>query len=308
MRDPDMNDTKVLGRTGIRIPVIGLGAWDYHAGPGPLRRGLEAGALFVDTAESYGTEATVGQAIQGIRDRVFVATKVSPQNFRPADLKRSVDRSLLHLGVDAIDLMQLHQPNPDIPIAETMGALSECVDAGKVRYVGVSNFAVPQLEEALRAAGRNPIVSNQVRYSLIDRTIEQDILPFCRANGITVIAYSPLGRMFQRILDCDPGGCISQIAARTSKSPAQVVLNWCISQEGVVAIPKGNSEAHILDNCAAAGWRLSAEDVELLNTKIQFRRRGRLDQLVRRYMPASMRNLAVQALGLMPRGIRRRMS
>src|ERR1700693_2752038 len=103
---------KELGSTGVFLAEIGIGTANYHAGPVPLRRGLEAGALFVDTAESYGTETIVREAIRGIRDRVFLATKVSPLNFRRNDLRRSVDASLQHLGVDVIDLLQLHQPNP----------------------------------------------------------------------------------------------------------------------------------------------------------------------------------------------------
>ena len=120
---------KELGRTGIRIPEVGLGTWNYRIGPEPLRRGLEEGALFVDTAESYGTEEVVGKAMQGLRERVFVATKVSPENLRPDALRNSVDGSLRRLGIDAIDLLQLHHPNPSIPLQETMGAMADLVDA-----------------------------------------------------------------------------------------------------------------------------------------------------------------------------------
>src|ERR1039457_1816867 len=110
---------KELAQTGVLLPEVGLGTWDYHAGPGPLRRGLEAGALFIDTAESYGTDQVVGEALKGMRESVFVATKVSPQNFRRAPLLASVDSSLQRLGVDTIDLLQLHEYNPAIPIQET---------------------------------------------------------------------------------------------------------------------------------------------------------------------------------------------
>ena len=163
---------KELGSTGVLLPEVGIGTADYHAGPQPLRRGLESGALFIDTAESYGTETIVREAITGIRDRVFVATKVSPQNFHRNDLRRSVDASLERLGVEVIDLLQLHQPNPAIPIEETIGALSDMVDAGKVRFMGVSNFSLAQLEAAQKVSGRHGIVSNQLRYNIIDRTIE----------------------------------------------------------------------------------------------------------------------------------------
>src|SRR3954465_12845641 len=125
--------TKELGQTGVRIPEVGIGTWNYHAGPEPLRRGLEAGAAFIDTGESYGTEPIIGQAIQGLRDRAFIATKVSPQNFRRSDLRNSVDSSLRRLGVETIYLLQLHAPNPAIPLQETIGAMAELAEAGKIR-------------------------------------------------------------------------------------------------------------------------------------------------------------------------------
>src|SRR5438876_986875 len=127
---------KELGRTGILIPELGIGTWNYHAGPLILRKGLDLGALFIDTAESYGTEPVVGDALRGIRDRVFLATKVSPKNFRSNDLRRSADRSLQRLGTDRIDLLQLHEPNPSIPIEETMGAMADlvCVQGSGCRH------------------------------------------------------------------------------------------------------------------------------------------------------------------------------
>jgi diketogulonate reductase-like aldo/keto reductase len=297
---------KELGQTGVLIPEVGLGTWHYHAGPGPLRRGLEFGALFIDTAESYGTEPVVRDAMEGLRGRVFLATKVSPQNFRPADFRKSVDSSLQRLGTDVIDLLQLHEPNSSIPIKETMGEMADLIDAGKVRFAGVSNFSVAQLRDAQEALGRYPIVSNQVRYNLIDRTIEEDLLQYCQANHVTVIAYCPLARGLNRIRDCDPDGVIDELARMTGRSPAQIVLNWCLCKEGVIVIPKGNSEQHILDNCGAAGWRLSAEQIALLDARIRFRRRNRFDVLARRYMPRPLQALASRAVHLLPQSLRRR--
>lgn len=297
---------KELGRTGVFIPEVGLGTWSYHAGPGPLWRGLEAGALFIDTAESYGTEPVVRESMNGLRDRVFLATKVSPQNFHRADFRRSVDSSLRRLGTDVIDLLQLHEPHSSIPIEETMGAMADLIEAGKVRFAGVSNFSVAQLQEAQKALGTYPLVSNQVRYNLIDRTIEKDVLEYCQANRVTVIAYCPLARGLNRIRDCDPSGAIDELVRMTGRSPAQIVLNWCLCKEGVVAIPKGNSEEHILDNCGAAGWRLSAEQVALLDSRIRYRRRNRVDMLARRYTPRSLQSLASRAVHLLPRSLRRR--
>lgn len=296
---------KHLGRTGVAIPELGLGTWHYHAGPVPLRRGLEAGALFIDTAESYGTENVAGEAVAGMRDRVFIATKVAPQNFRAKDLRRSVDASLKQLGVERIDLLQLHEPNPSIPINEPMGALANLVDAGKVRYVGVCNFSVAQLREAQKSLGKYPVVSNQVRYSIIDRTIEKGLLQYCRSNGVAVIAYCPLARGLSRIRDCDPSGVIDELARALGKSPAQIVLNWCLSQDGVVAIPKGNSVEHILDNCGASDWRLTHEQLRLLDTRIKYRYRTGFDLLLRRSVPPGLQTFAKSALDYLPPGLRR---
>ena len=300
--------TKELGKTGAQLPEIGLGTWDYKGGVGPLRKGLEAGACFIDTAEAYGTEGVVGEAIRGMRERVFVATKVSPQNFRKDDLRKSVDASLQKLGVDTIDLMQLHHPNPEIPIEETMGALSEMVDAGKVRFCGVSNFSVAQMQAAQKALGKHPLVSNQVRYNLIDRTIEAEVLPYCQANGITVIAYSPLAKDLARIFDSDPKGILAQISRETGKTPGQIAINWCIYKRGVVAIPKANSAERILENCAASDWRLSAEQIGQLDSGIQFRHRNKFDTLLRKLIPGSLYGVAVKTRNLLPRRIRRLIS
>ena len=297
---------KELGHTGVRIPEVGLGTWNYHAGPGPLRKGLESGACFIDTAESYGNETTVREAIRGLRDQVFIATKVSPQHFRGPDIIRSAEQSLRKLGIERIDLLQLHEPNPSIPIAETMSAMEELVNVGKVRFIGVSNFSVSQLQEAQQALSKHRVVSNQVRYSLIDRTIESGLLQYCQTHQVTVIAYSPLGRDFSRIRDCDPDHAIDQLAQQTGKTPAQLVINWCLCRDGVVAIPKSSSLEHVLENCLASGWRLTREQLLLLDKKIRFRRRTRMDMLLRRWTPGFARTIASHAMRALPSALRRR--
>lgn len=299
---------KELGTTGVLIPEVGIGTWNYHAGPETLRRGLEAGALFIDTAESYGTEGVVGEAVAGLRDPVFLATKVSPQNFHEADLKRSVESSLRRLRVDTLDLLQLHEPNLSVPMEETIGAMTELVDAGKVRFLGVSNFSLSQLQEAQAASKKYPIASNQVRYNIIDRTIEKGLLQYCQANKITVIAYSPLGRRLSRIRDCDPNGIVNHLAAELGKSEAQIVLNWCLCKESVVVIPGGNSLEHILENCTASNWRLSSEQVSLLDENVQYRRRTWFDVFVRRHCPRRLQNIGLRLVNYLPRGLRRRIT
>lgn len=308
-----MNDTrsmmyKPLGRTGIEIPEVGLGTWGYHGGVEPLRRGFEAGALFVDTAESYESEPVVGEALRGLRDRVFLATKVSAQNLRGADLLRAADRSLLRLGVSHIDLYQIHHPNPEVPIEETMEAMEQLVEQGKVRYIGVSNFDVGQLDAARRALRKHSIVANQVRFNLADRTIEGGLLQYCQAHGITVIAYSPLAREISRLFDADPRGLLRQLSRETGRTVAQIAINWCLCREGVVAIPKGNSVDHVLENCMASGWRLTTGQIELLDAQILSRRRGRMDNLVRGLIPRGLIPFAKRCLQSLPRGLRRRLS
>ena len=274
---------KELGQTQITLPEVGLGTWNYAGGVAPLRKGLELGALLIDTAESYGSEDVVGQAVKGIRDRVFIATKVSPAHFRYADVLKAADQSLRRLGVDYIDLYQLHCANYLVPMAETLAAIEKLVEVGKVRFIGVSNFSVSQLKKAQKCMQKNRIISNQVRYNLVDRTIEPRLLPYCQANGVTVIAYSPLARKFQRIFDGDPHGCLARIGKSTGKTPAQISINWCLCKDRVVAIPKASSLEHVEDNCGASDWRLSPEDVKTLDENVNFRRRSHLETMLRHY-------------------------
>ena len=133
-------EMKQLGSTSVMVPEIGLGAWNYTGGVEPLRRGVELGAFLIDTAEVYGTEEAVGQAVRGIREKVFVATKVSGQHLRERDVMRAAETSLRRLQVDVIDLYQVHWPNSGVPIGETMRAMEALVDTGMVRHIGVSNF------------------------------------------------------------------------------------------------------------------------------------------------------------------------
>jgi len=274
-------NTRPLGRTGVMIPEIGVGTSNYSAGPAVIRRAIELGAALVDTAEDYGSEAIVGEAIRGLRDRVFVATKVAPRHFRRADVHASANQSLRQLGTDHIDLYQLHWASDTIPIAETIGAMEELVDAGKVRFIGVSNFSKSQLAAAAAAARTHPIVSNQVRYNLIDRHIESELLPYCRARGVTVIAYSPLAMGLDRLRARDPHRVLERLEAETGRTAAQIALTWCLADPAVVAIVKASSVKRVEENCAASAWRLSdAQRAEL--DRLQFERRGRVEVRLRR--------------------------
>ena len=225
-------DYKELGATGVRLPEIALGTRKYRGGIEPLRKGIELGAFFIDTAESYGSEAVVGEAVKGIRVRVFIATKVSPGHLRRNEVLKAADQSLLRLKMDYVDLYQLHGSNPTIPIDETMAAMEDLVDAGKIRFIGVSNFMPRELKKAVAAMRRHKIVSNQVRYSPIERTVEGEILPYCQKNRISILAFSPLGSGIGNIQRNDPGGVLVRVAAATGKTEAQVALNWYIAKGG----------------------------------------------------------------------------
>jgi len=262
-------ELKELGKTGVKLPEIGLGAWQYKGGVEPLRKGISLGASLIDTAESYDTEGIVSEAIKGRQERVFIATKVSGAHLGHDDLLRAAENSLGRLGTHYIDLYQIHWSNSRIPITETMQAMEALVDMGKVRFIGVSNFSVAELQEAQAAMSKYNIVSNQVLYNLLDREIEDSLLPYCEQSNITVIAYTPLARgglssksLFRRRHEMD---VLQKIASEAGKSMAQVALNWCISKPNVIAIPKANRIEHVIENCAASGWRLSSEQMEALN-------------------------------------------
>ncbi len=260
-----------LGRTGVMIPEVGLGTWKYRGGPEPLRRGIELGANLIDTAEMYRTEDAVGVAIRGIRDRVFVATKVLGSNLRFDQVVRAAENSLRQLDDDIIDLYQIHWPSRSVPIAETMRAMEELVDRGMVRYIGVSNFSVAEMQEAQAAMPKYPIVCNQVLYNLKRRGIERDLIPYCEERGITVMAYTPLAdgslAVRPRLRAGRNWETLEAVARETGRTPAQVALNWCLSHSPVVVIPKTNSVARTEENCGASGWRLTAHQVQRLEAE-----------------------------------------
>ena len=261
---------KELGRTGVMIPEVGLGTWKYRGGPEPLRRGIELGATLIDTAEMYRTEDAVGQAIRGLRDRVFVATKVLGSNLAYEQVLRAAEKSLRLLDEDVIDLYQIHWRSHNVPIAETMRAMEELVDRGMVRYIGVSNFSVADLQEAQWAMSKYPIVCNQVLYNLKRRGIERDLIPYCEKQGITVMAYTPLAdgslAARPRLRAGRDWEALEHVARDVGRTPAQVALNWCLTRAPVVVIPKTNSVARTEENCGASGWRLTEAQVARLET------------------------------------------
>ena len=267
-------ELKELGKTGVMVPEIGIGVWRYSGGVEPLRTGLSMGALLIDTAEIYGTEDVVGHAISGMRERVFVATKVSGQHLKYDQVLRAAEDSLKRLRTDYIDLYQIHWPGHIVPIEETMRAMETLVDRGMVKYVGVSNFSVDELDRARRAMTKYAIVSNQVLYNLSRREIEAQLIPYCEANGITIIAYTPLddGRLARHSqYPRNPEGqrALESVASQTGKTMAQVALNWCVWRPSVITIPKSNRAARVAENCGASGWRLTREQYDALSNAFE---------------------------------------
>jgi diketogulonate reductase-like aldo/keto reductase len=272
-----------LGKTSESIPEVGMGTWgmggemrsDYsHDSEAveALRLGLDLGMTFVDTAEMYGaghSEEVVSKALEVWRKPVFVASKVSPSHFAHDDLLRSAKKSLDRLRVKRMDLYQLHWPNSRIPIAETMKAMERLVRDGLVRHIGVSNFSVDQMREAQAALSREEIVSNQVEYSLVDRAVEEEILPYCQREKLTLIAYSPLGQGRIARGRGGPFGVLDEIAERVGKSRSQVALNWLLQHKSIVVIPKASDKKHVMENAAASGWKLGAKEFQDIDKAFQ---------------------------------------
>jgi diketogulonate reductase-like aldo/keto reductase len=262
-------ETKELGGTGVMVPEIGLGLWKYRGGVEPVRRGIELGAVLIDTAEIYRTEDVVPQSVGSIRDRVFIATKVSGDHLRYDDVLCAAEASLRQLATGYIDLYQIHWPNGAVPIKETMRAMEALVERGLVKYIGVSNFSTAELRAAQGAMSKYPIVSNQVLYNLNRREIELDLLPYCQKNHVTIIAYTPLddGRLTarSRLRPSRRMRALESVANQVQKNLAQVALNWCISRPNVIVIPKSNRVDRVVENCGASGWRLSPDQVCFLD-------------------------------------------
>ena len=232
-----------------------------------IKFGIDSGLTALDTAEVYGagySEEIIGKAIHGIRDKVFLATKVSPKNLSPKDLITSCEKSLKRLKTDYIDLYQVHWPNPSVPIKDTISAMKIVREQGKINSIGVSNFSLGQLKEACEVLDGEDVTAIQVEYNLFDRTIENDIIPYCENKGISVIAYSPLdqGCIVQ---DVNKKNIITEIARKYEKTISQIVLNWLVSHPCVIAIPKALRPEHIRQNAEAADFELDDEDIQLID-------------------------------------------
>jgi len=266
---------KTFGNGGPKVSEIGMGTYydplwiamakstrslrDAPTKVEALIAGLDGGMNFIDTAELYESEALVARAIKGRRkDELFIATKVWPNHLRRDALVRALENSLRRLETPYVDLYQVHFPSSSVPIAETMGAMEEMKEKGKLLYIGVSNFSLKQMIEANASLKRFPIMSNQVAYSLADREIEDDLLPYCESNKISILAYYPLGH--GKLTRGGSAAKMEVVCKAYSKTASQVALNWLVSGRNVFAIPRASRAEHVRENLGASGWQLRPED------------------------------------------------
>ncbi len=253
--------------------MLGQGTWNMGEDPAhkaaeirALQLGIDLGMTLIDTAEMYGeggAEEVVGAAIAGRRDQVYVVSKVYPHNADRRGVAAACERSLRRLGTSQIDLYLLHWRG-QVPLAETLDAFQRLREQGKIGDYGVSNFDVADMQEARALPGGAAIATNQVLYHLAERGIEWDLLPWARAQGMPLMAYSPLassGQQRQRLL-ANPA--LGAVATRLAASPAQVALAWLLRQDGLIAIPKAVDAQHLRANRAALDLVLAPDDLAAL--------------------------------------------
>jgi len=270
-----------FGKTKEKVSVIGMGTYydigwiilswigikrSYKRKIEALRKGIEGGINFIDTAEIYNTESLIAEAIKGYeRDKLFIASKVWPSHLKFDDVIKSCKRSLKRLNTNYIDLYQIHFPNRRIPIEETMRAMEHLVEKGLIRYIGVSNFSLQEMIKAQEVMKKYEIVSNQMPYSMIDRKIERDIIPYAKKNKIAIICYYPLGhgKLAKRI----PTEIINKVKEKYGeKTKSQIALNWIISKhENTFPIPRASNPIHVEENFNAVGWRMDEEVLNLID-------------------------------------------
>lgn len=246
---------------GAVMPVIGYGTMELPQRPAELvAAAIAAGYRAIDTARKYGTEQFVGEGIRAskiARSELFVTTKVTEENAREADFMRSIETSLKTLGLDYVDLLLVHWPQPKVPFKETLGALAKAKRQGMTRHIGVSNFTLAMLDEAVSLCPE-PLVTNQVEYHAY---LPQDrMLAALKRHGMILTAYCPVAR---GQLLTDP--VVIEIAKAHNKTPAQVSLRWLVQQPGVAAVPRALEERHIVENLDIFGFTLSDDEMRRLS-------------------------------------------
>jgi diketogulonate reductase-like aldo/keto reductase len=262
---------------GTKIPKIGFGTWKIGGGSyadpsqdarslAGLRSALELGYTHFDTAEVYAsghTEELLGQVIResGIsRETLFITSKVDPANLYYQDVLNACENSLRRLGMDYLDLYLIHWPSRSISLQDSFRALNQLVRVGRVRYVGVSNFNVRLLEQA-RAQSEAPLFTDQVPYSLADRSyVRNGVLEYCQQNDILLTAYSPVEKGHIRL-----NPTLRSIADAHEATIYQIALAWLVSQPRVITIPMSFDPKHQVENLAAAGIELTESEIDQLN-------------------------------------------
>lgn len=257
---------------GERVAKLGQGTWEMGERPArraaeiaALRAGIELGMTLIDTAEMYGdgaTEELVGEAIDGLRDSVFLVSKVYPHNAGRRSMIASCEASLRRLGTDRLDLYLLHWRG-GVPLDETLEAFDALRTAGKIRHWGVSNFDTDDMEELVAANGAG-CATNQILYNLARRGPEFDLLPWLATRRMPAMAYSPIDH-----LRLPRGTVLDDIAAERGASPEQVALAWVLRRDEVMAIPKAGTVEHVRANRAALD--LVLDDAALARLDVAFR-------------------------------------
>ena len=252
---------------GEQVPALGQGTWRMAEGRhsaaeevAALRLGIELGMTLIDTAEMYAdgrSEEVVGQAIAGIRDKLFIVSKVYPHNATERGTAAACERSLKRLGTDRIDLYLLHWRG-SAPLAETVAEFEKLRTAGKIRHWGVSNLDLDDMEELVDAALGTACATDQVLYNPEHRGIEFDLLPWCAERGMPVMAYSPIGQAGRLLRSA----AVVSVATRHQATPAQVAIAWSLRHAHVISIPKSGSAAHVRENAAAASLKLTEADLK----------------------------------------------
>jgi diketogulonate reductase-like aldo/keto reductase len=256
-------------RSGERVPALGQGTW--HMGENrrraaeeeaALRLGIELGMTLIDTAEMYGSggaEEVIARAAAGVRDNLFIVSKVYPHNASRAGVVAACERSLKRLATDRIDLYLLHWRG-SIPLAETVVGLLRLQSDGKIRHYGVSNFDRADMAEWAALQGGGTVAADQVLYNLSRRGPEWDLLPWCREHQVAVMAYTPLGQghmLGNRVL--------GEVARRRDATPAQIALAWLLRQDGMIVIPKASRLEHVRENRGALDIALTEEELAALD-------------------------------------------
>ncbi|MNO23051.1 2,5-diketo-D-gluconic acid reductase A [compost metagenome] len=266
-------NTNISGTTtlkdGTALTTMGQGTWNMGDNKAArdeeiaaLRLGVELGMNLIDTAEMYGegrSEELVGEAIRGIRDQVFLVSKVYPHNAGLDRITRSCEESLKRLGTDHLDLYLLHWRGK-VPLEETVAGMEELVASGKIARWGVSNLDTEDMKELLRIPGGDRCAVNQVLYHLGSRGIEHELRPWQRTHKIPVMAYSPLAQAGTLRKGLAENETVREIAQIHGATPLQIMLAWSIREGDVIAIPKASNRAHVTENAAAAKIRLSDEE------------------------------------------------